>query len=1099
MRRETTPAAKPAPGTQLEADMTAGLSRRGLLAGGALLGAWLPTHFGSPAEASTGENAILSSNRPDSRYDLALADHHILSSCLQCNTGCGIRAKIENGVVTKIDGNPYSPWTMLPHLPFGTAVDDAAPVDGSLCPKGQSGLQTAYDPYRLRKVLKRAGERGENQWISIPFEQAIDEITTGGRLFADVPGEENREVDGLRTLLALRDPAVAEAMASDVKAIWDEPDPTAKANLVAEFKRAHAAHLDTLIDPDHPDMGPRNNQVVVAWGRLKDGRGDLYKRFAEAFGTVNAHGHTTVCQGSLYFTCKAISEQYIGGKFTDGKKFYWQADTENSEFILFVGANLFEANYGPPNRTVRLTTNLVEGKTTIAVADPRFSKLASKAWRWLPVKPGSDGALAMGFIRWMLEEGRFDSDFLSCANAAAAHARGESSWANASLLVAITDGKAGPLVRAADVIIDGAPLKPAETRPYTDPATGEEKEYEEKFFVALVDGVPTAVDVNDEATPVFGDLLVDTTLPDGTVVKSGLQLLLEEARQRTVAEWAELAGITEDQVVEVVRELTSHGKAAAVDIHRGVAQHTNGFYNVLGWMTVNMLLGNFDAKGGVIAASTYDTKGKGKGELFDVTSLAGKVPSFGISSIRHGLDYEKSTLFDGYPAKRNWYPLSSDIYEEIIPSIADAYPYPIKALFLYMGAPTYALPAGHTTVEILADVDRLPLFVASDIIIGSTSMYADYIFPDLSYLERWEFQGSHPNIANKVQPVRQPVIAPVPEECEVYGQTYPISLETMLLGLAEQLDLPGFGDDAFGSGRHLTHPDELYLRQVANLAFGETPDGSQAVPDADDRELELFLNARTHLPASVFDPARWEATVGPDLWRKVVYVLNRGGRFEDHADGYDGDRVAHPYGKLLNLYQEKTAKTTHAGTGQKYPGLATYVPIQDYTGAEPDAYREGYDLALITHRVISQTKSRTIADPWLSALLPENGILINPADLDRLGLQDGQQVRVVSATNQSGEWNIGSDQSHPMIGKLVSTQTLRPGVVSFALGFGHWATGANDVSIDGTTIKGERRRQAGIHANAAMWTDPVIKNTCMFDPIGGSVSFYDSHVRLEPA
>ena len=256
----------------------------------------------------------------------------------------------------------------------------------------------------------------------------------------------------------------------------------------------------------------------------------------------------------------------------------------------------------------------------------------------------------------------------------------------------------------------------------------------------------------------------------------------------------------------------------------------------------------------------------------------------GISSIRHGLDYEKTTLFDGYPAKRNWYPLSSDIYEEIIPSIADGYPYPIKALFLYMGAPTYALPAGHTTVEILADVDRLPLFIASDIIIGSTSMYADYIFPDLSYLERWEFQGSHPNIANKVRPVRQPVIAPIPEECEVYGQTYPISLETMLLGLAEQLDLPGFGQDAFGSGRHLTHPDELYLRQVANLAFGETPDGSQAVPDADDRELELFLNARTHLPASVFDPARWEATAGPDLWRKVVYVLNRGGRFEDHAD-----------------------------------------------------------------------------------------------------------------------------------------------------------------------------------------------------------------------
>jgi hypothetical protein len=31
-----------------------------------------------------------------------------------------------------------------------------------------------------------------------------------------------------------------------------------------------------------------------------------------------------------------------------------------------------------------------------------------------------------------------------------------------------------------------------------------------------------------------------------------------------------------------------------------------------------------------------------------------------------------------------------------------------------------------------------------------------------------------------------------------------------------------------------------------------------------------------------------------------------------------------------------------------------------------------------------------------------------------------------------------------------------------------------------------------------MWTDPTITNTCMFDPVGGSVSFYDTHVRLVP-
>lgn len=1074
-----------------------GVSRRGFLAGGALLGGWLAAARATPAGAAGSDSAILNSPRPDSPYGLDLADHHILSSCLQCNTGCGICAKLDDGVVSKIDGNPYSPLTMLPHLPYATPVDDAAPVDGALCPKGQSGLQTAYDPYRIRKVLKRAGRRGENKWRTISFEQAITEITEGGALFGHVPGEESRQVEGLRSLLTLRDPDLAKTMTADVQAIWNEKSPDAKAELVAAFKRTHAQHLDVLIDPDHPDLGPRNNQIVVAWGRLKDGRGDLYKRFAAGLGTVNAHGHTTVCQGSLYFTCKAISEQYIGGKFTDGKKFYWQADTLNSRFVLFVGANLFEANYGPPNRSVRLTDNLVNGRTRIAVADPRFSKLASKAWRWLPVKPGTDGALAMGFIRWMLDEDRFDAEFLACANPAAAAVRDLTSWTNASLLVEISDGHPGALVRAADVTLDGAPLRPAETRTYPDSKSGEDKEYEERFMVVMVDGVPTAVDPNDKETPVFGDLFVDTTLPDGTRVKSGLQILREAARERTVADWADLAGISEEDLVEVATELTSHGRAAAVDIHRGVSQHTNGFYNVLGWMTVNMLLGNFDAKGGMVAPSTYDTSGKGKGELFDVTKHPGKVSAFGVSSIRHGLDYEKTTLFEGYPAKRPWYPLASDVYEEIIPSIGDAYPYPVKALILYMGAPTYALPAGHTNIEILTDVEKLPLFIASDILVGSTSMYADYVFPDLTYLERWEFQGSHPNVANKIQPVRQPVIAPIPEDCEVFGQRYPISLETLLLGLAEQLELPGFGTDAFGDGLHLRHPDELYLRQVANLAFGEKPDGSGGVPDADDRELEILRTARRHLPANVFDADRWEAIVGPDHWRQVVYVLNRGGRFEDHTKAYDGDRVGHPYGKLLNLYQEKTAKTVHAGTGEKHPGHATYLPIRDYLGNELDTYRDGFDLTLITHRVISQTKSRTIADPWLSALMPENGILINPQDVQRLGLRDGQDVRVVSATNTSGTWEFGAGSSRPMIGKVIATQTIRPGVVSFALGFGHWATGANDITIDDIVVRGEERRRAGIHANAAMWTDPTITNTCMFDPVGGSVSFYDTLVRLE--
>ncbi|KRT64895.1 MAG: molybdopterin oxidoreductase Fe4S4 region, tetrathionate reductase subunit A, partial [Candidatus Rokubacteria bacterium CSP1-6] len=383
----------------------------------------------------------------DFAYPLARPENILYSVCLQCNTGCGIKAKIVDGVVVKIDGNPFDPMNLTPHLPYKTSPFDTATYDAILCPKGQAGLQTAYDPYRIVKVLKRAGKRGENKWVSIPFDQAVKEIVEGGVLFKNVPGEETRKVEGLKDLWALRDPKLAKALAEDAKAVQS------KKVTVAEFKAKHAEHLGLLIDPEHPDLGPRNNQFVFAWGRLKAGRGDLISRFTrEAFGSVNAHGHTTVCQGSLYFSGKAMSEQYKEGKWTGGAKFYWQADTGNSEFIIFVGASPLEGNYGPPLRIPKITEGLTSGRLRIAVVDPRFSKTASKAWRWLPNKPGTEGALALGLIRWVLDQQRYDARFLANANKAAAKADGEPTWTNATWLVKLEkDGTPGAFLRAKDL------------------------------------------------------------------------------------------------------------------------------------------------------------------------------------------------------------------------------------------------------------------------------------------------------------------------------------------------------------------------------------------------------------------------------------------------------------------------------------------------------------------------------------------------------------------------------------------------------------------------------------------------------------------------
>ncbi len=97
-----------------------------------------------------------------------------------------------------------------------------AKVDGALCPKGQAGIQTAYDPYRIRKVLKRAGPRGSGRWEEIPFHQAVQEIVEGGKLFAHLG--DDRVYPGLKDLWALRDPEVMRRMAQAVQAIWAEKD-----------------------------------------------------------------------------------------------------------------------------------------------------------------------------------------------------------------------------------------------------------------------------------------------------------------------------------------------------------------------------------------------------------------------------------------------------------------------------------------------------------------------------------------------------------------------------------------------------------------------------------------------------------------------------------------------------------------------------------------------------------------------------------------------------------------------------------------------------------------------------------------------------------
>jgi tetrathionate reductase subunit A len=1052
-----------------------GFSRRTFLKGTALAGctalagSQLELIRGLLARAEAGELT------PMEYYELKSATSTVYTACFNCNTGCGLKVKLIDGIAVKIDGNPYSPFNLHPHIPMNVSPSDAVVSDGGLCPKGQSAHQGAYDPYRICKVLKRAGNRGDGNWISIPFDQAVSELLAGGALFKDVEGEEKRKVLGLKALHALQVPTVFRDMAGDVELIRK------KQLTVAEFKKKHASALQNLIDANHPDLGPKNNQLVFMLGNMAGGRRDFVRRFTDAFGTVNVHDNPN--RGSLQSACRAMTEQYTGESFSGGADLYWQADQEHAEYILFVGSNPFDGGNGP-NRGPRMMQRLVSGKLKMGVVDPVFTKTAAKAQRWVPIKPGTDAAFAMGMTRWILEKERYDPVYLANANRAGATKDDEPTWSNATWLVRIdNDGNPGAFLRASEL-----GLKPVVVK--TDDGNNAPAEY----LVAIRDGEAVAFDPNDTRLRVRGELFVDTTLqgPNGPVrAKSSLQLMLETARQKSLAEYAAICGIEPGVIEAVAKEFTSHGKKACIEVGRGVTEHANGFYTVAAFMNLNLLMGNFDWKGGMITAATFNYDGSSNGsQPYNLRKISPETPQpFGLSIIRHNARYEESTIFAGYPAKRNWWPLATDACADLLPSIAEGYPYPVKVLFSCGAEPVSELPAGDGVIETLTDLERVPLHVACDLTIGSTCMYADYVFPDLHFLERWEFHDSQPNMPVKSLPVRHPVVTSPNDIVRVFGREQHISLETLLLALAEQLELPAFGKGGFGMGLDLMSPEQFYWRLVANAAY----DGPEPAGEAGDQGVGVFDRGHERLHPSAVRIGE-TGNLSILVLTKAMHILNCGGRFAPAEAAYEGDYAANRYGRLVNLYQEKTSQTRDAFTGRPFHGIPRYMPLSDAMDKDTAGLEQGYDLHLVSGKDICMEPG-TSGNQYLTTLMPENRLLINPVDAQRLGLVQGQKVKVVSAANPDGQWSMGKGRKS-IEGRVHIAETIRPGVISFSLGHGGWADGVTGSFIDGKLIKGDMRRGMGFNANAVMWRDPHLKNTPIMDKIGGSASGLDTKVRL---
>ncbi len=69
----------------------------------------------------------------------------VATLCEMCVNKCAAIARVENGVVTKLDPNPMFPKSR-----------------NMLCPRGNAGIQALYDPDRLKTPLIRVGEKGRS-------------------------------------------------------------------------------------------------------------------------------------------------------------------------------------------------------------------------------------------------------------------------------------------------------------------------------------------------------------------------------------------------------------------------------------------------------------------------------------------------------------------------------------------------------------------------------------------------------------------------------------------------------------------------------------------------------------------------------------------------------------------------------------------------------------------------------------------------------------------------------------------------------------------------------------------------------------------------
>jgi anaerobic selenocysteine-containing dehydrogenase len=522
----------------------------------------------------------------------------------------------------------------------------------------------------------------------------------------------------------------------------------------------------------------------------------------------------------------------------------------------------------------------------------------------------------------------------------------------------------------------------------------------------------------------------------GGTCKPAFELSVERVREKTIDEYAALCGVDATTIHTMAQELVAAGRRGNVTMYRGPVQHTNGTYSGLAILSLNLLLGNFNWKGG-LAFGGGGFRDSFNGAPFDPGNFPNRVTEGGIPLTRVGKAYETSTEFqtNGYPAQRPWFPIARHYnFQEIIPSIEDAYPYPIKALILYWNGIPYSTPGARAAWErVVADETKIELLVAIDIAMGVTAAWADYVLPDTTYFERWTAVTVAPTILTKLTGARQPVVGTLDADMNYTGVLPNTkTLEDILIELGNAMGLTVPWDRAW----------DFWKQILTNIGTDSNGPGLDA-------------------------------------------VLARGGRFANADTAYDGETLKNRFSTRLYFFSEKLAKTRDSMTGAYFDGIGKYEPIADVAGNSIHQMDAAFPLIVVTYKYAWHTQMHTIRYPWLVSIQPENFIEINSSDASARGIRTGDEVKLASVSAPNG-----------VIGRAKVTDTVCPGVVAVSHHFGHREMSSRPYQVNGVNADHDPTRGKGVQANEIMRLDPHLRNVTLQDKIGASASFFDTRVQV---